>query len=654
MGAASRVRNTPNAIRETGRLMWQPTKLELERLEKAERLQALGVELYPARVSRSCSIADAVKAFLTQEERAGAGAESAAADPLEVTVTGRIRRLNSKGKVSFAHIEDESGRVQLFLRVNDLGEKVYEQVRRKLIDVDDFVQASGAMMRTRAGEISVAVRHLRLISKALTPLPVVKEQRQEDGNVIEYGEFTDVESRYRQRYADLAVNKPVRDVFVKRARTIKALRDFLDNEGMLEVETPILQPLYGGAAARPFVTHHNQLHQDLYLRISFELYLKRLLVGGYDAVYEIGRDFRNEGVSYKHNTEFTMLEFYKAYIDYVGVMDITERMFAYTAEQVTGSARINYQGETIDLTPPWKRLSIRESVQEMLGFDYMDYPCSDSLFEYLEGRGLAEGLKPSDTWGRMIVEHLLGNFVEPRLTQPTIIKDYPRDMSPFAKRIQGGEAVCDEKELRYIDSHTERFEFFIAGMEMGNAFTELNDPRDQQDRFVEMKRLYADEADETTPLDEDYLNAMRYGMPPNGGFGSGVDRMVMLLTDQVSIRDVLLYPHLRAPAPTEFDLRGQFMLDAAVRQLEVQLDVRLEGSKRKLALYLPAYNVGVEFRMANALDGARPQLRNLRKAFAGVLYVMTDERLYRVCEQLEAVEFSDFWNSLSQKKISGG
>ncbi len=634
--------------------MWQPTKLELERLEKAERLQALGVELYPARVSRGCSIADAVKAFLGQEERAGAGAEGAAADPLEVTVTGRIRRLNSKGKVSFAHIEDEGGRVQLFLRVNDLGKSAYEQVRRKLIDVDDFVQASGAMMRTRAGEISVAVQHLRLISKALTPLPVVKEQRQEDGNVIEYGEFKDVESRYRQRYADLAVNKPVRDVFVKRARTIKALRDFLDNEGMLEVETPILQPLYGGAAARPFITHHNQLHQDLYLRISFELYLKRLLVGGYDAVYEIGRDFRNEGVSYKHNTEFTMLEFYKAYIDYLGVMDITERMFAYTAEQVTGSARINYQGATIDLTPPWKRLSIREAVQEMLGFDYMDYPCSGSLYEYLEGRGLAEGLNPSDTWGRMIVEHLLGNFVEPRLTQPTIIKDYPRDMSPFAKRIQGGEAVCDEKERRYIDSHTERFEFFIAGMEMGNAFTELNDPRDQQDRFVEMKRLYADEADETTPLDEDYLNAMRYGMPPNGGFGSGVDRMVMLLTDQVSIRDVLLYPHLRAPASTEFDLRGQFMLDAAVRQMEVQLDVRLDGSKRRLALYLPAYDVGVEFRMANALDGARPQLRNLRKAFVGVLYVMTDERLYRVDEQLEAVNFSDFWNSLSQKKISGG
>ena len=526
-------------------------------------------------------------------------------------------------------------------------------MRRKLIDVDDFVQASGEMMRTRAGEISVAVRELRLISKALTPLPVVKEQRRDDGSVIEYGEFKDVESRYRQRYADLAVNRSVRDVFVKRARTIKALRDFLDNEGMLEVETPILQPLYGGAAARPFVTHHNQLRQDLYLRISFELYLKRLLVGGYDAVYEIGRDFRNEGVSYKHNTEFTMLEFYKAYIDYAGVMDITERMFAYTAEQVTGSARISYQGEMIDLAPPWKRLSIREAVEKILGFDYMDYPCSQSLYCYLQGRGLADGLDPSDTWGRMIVEHLLGSFVETRLIQPTIIKDYPRDMSPFAKRIQAGADISDEKERRYIDSHTERFEFFIAGMEMGNAFTELNDPRDQQDRFVEMKRLYADEADETTPLDEDYLNAMRYGMPPNGGFGSGVDRMVMLLTDQVSIRDVLLYPHLRAPAPNESDLRGQFMLDAAVRQLEVRLDLSLASSKRKLALYLPAADVGVEFRLSNALEGALPQLQNLQRAFSGRLYVMTEERIYRVDDALKAVDFAEFWQSLGQLTTVG-
>ncbi len=618
--------------------MWQPTRLELERWEKAQRLQAKGYELYPAHIERTHRIADAVAQFLRAET------DSATKD-IGVTVTGRIRRLNSKGKVSFAHIEDESGRVQLFLRVNTLGEESYALIRRKLIDVDDFVQASGAMMRTRTGEVSVNTSELRLISKALTPLPVVKEQRRADGSVIEYGEFKDSESRYRQRYADLAVNKSVREIFVKRARAIKALREFLDGEGMLEVETPILQPLYGGAAARPFSTHHNQLRQDLYLRISFELYLKRLLVGGYDAVYEIGRDFRNEGVSYKHNTEFTMLEFYKAYIDYKGVMDITERMFAYAAEQVTGSARITYQGAAINLAPPWKRISIRDAAQELLDFDYMDYPTSETLYAHLDSRGLAEGLDPGDTWGRMIVEHILGKHIERHLIQPTIIKDYPRDMSPFAKGIQGTSA--DEKERRYLESHTERFEFFIAGMEMGNAFTELNDPRDQQARFVDMKRLYADDADETTPLDEDYLNAMRYGMPPNGGFGSGVDRMVMLLTDQTSIRDVLLYPHLRSQQLTDADLRGQFMLDAAVRQYEYRLDHKLEGSKRQIALYLPAREIGVEFRLANALEGSLAQLQNLRQAFKGDLYVMTDEALYRVDEDLIEIAAADFWQTLT-------
>ena len=625
--------------------MWQPGKLELERFEKAERLEAQGIALYPARVKRTQRVADAVQRFLQQEAQISE-ADVPAPPPIEVTVVGRIRRLNSKGKVSFAHIEDESGRVQLFLRIDALGEETYELIRRKLIDVDDFVEASGEMMRTRAGEISVAARHLRLISKALTPLPVIKEQRREDGAIVEYGEFKDIETRYRQRYADLAVNRTVRDIFVKRAQTIKALRDFLDNEGMLEVETPILQPLYGGAAARPFSTRHNQLHQELYLRISFELYLKRLLVGGYDAVYEIGRDFRNEGVSHKHNAEFTMLEFYKAYIDYKGVMDITERMFAYTAEEVTGSAQIVYQGESINLAPPWKRLSIREATQELLGFDYMDYPTSESLYNTLVSRDLADGLNPQDTWGRMIVEHLLGKHIEPQLIQPTIIKDYPRDMSPFAKRLQRASASADAKERRFCDSHTERFEFFIAGMEMGNAFTELNDARDQQARFVEMKRLYADEADETTPLDEDYLAAMRYGMPPNGGFGSGVDRMVMLLTDQTSIRDVLLFPHLREPALSERDLRGQFMLDAAVRQIEYRLDVPLADGKQKIALCLPAYDIGVEFRLANALEGALPRLRKLGKSFPGALYVMTEERIYRAGDELLPLALSEFWAAL--------
>lgn len=635
--------------------MWQPNKLEQERLEKVERLEEQNITLYPPRIKRTHTIADAIKAYQQKanEKQAYLDAGNDLADDdtqfdVVVTVTGRIRRLNVKGKVSFMHIEDETGRVQLFLRVNSLGEETYELIKRKLVDVDDFVQASGVMMTTRTGEVSVNTQSFRLISKALSPLPVVKEQELEDGTTAEYGEFKDVETRYRQRYADLAVNKDVRDVFVKRAKTIKALRDFLDNEGMLEVETPILQPIYGGAAARPFVTHHNQLHQDLYLRISFELYLKRLLVGGFDAVYEIGRDFRNEGVSYKHNTEFTMLEFYKAYIDYEGVMDITERMFAYTAEQVIGSTTFTYQGTELDFAPPWRRISIRDAVQEVLGFDYMDYPSSESLYAYLKEHHLADNLNPKDTWGRIIVEHLLGNHVEQTLVQPTIIKDYPRDMSPFAKRIQGDSSITDEKEQLYINTHTERFEFFIHGMEMGNAFTELNDPRDQQDRFVEMKRLYAEESDETTPLDEDYLRAMRYGMPPNGGFGSGVDRLVMLLTDQDSIRDVLLYPHLRAEAPSEADLRSQFMLDAAVRQYEYQLDYQVDGKKRTLDLYLSKSNVGIMFKMANALEGSLAQLQNIRKKFEGDLYVSTDEAFYRVEDELQKFTISEFWTQLNQ------
>ncbi len=622
--------------------MWQANKLELERLEKAERLEAAGVPLYPASGERSHRVAEAVQAFEAWEAQ-----DQPDAEPLVLTLTGRIRRMSVKGKVSFAHIEDESGRVQLFLRVNTLGEERYALVRRKLIDVDDFVQVSGAMMRTRAGEISIEAQALRLISKSLSPLPVVKSQRLADGSAREYGEFSDTEARYRQRYADLAVNSAVRAVFVKRARTLQAMRAFLDNEGMLEVETPILQPVYGGAAARPFSTHHNQLHQDLYLRISFELYLKRLLVGGFDAVYEIGRDFRNEGVSTKHNAEFTMLEFYKAYIDYEDVMDIVERMYSYIARRVTGAARIQYQDAAIDLKPPWKRLSIREAVQAQLGFDYMDYPTRAALYSQLQARGLAAGLGAAESWGRMIVEHLLGKHIEPQLTQPTFIKDYPRDMSPFAKQIRGNASAVDEKERRYRESHTERFELFIAGMEMGNAFTELNDPRDQQERFVEMKRLYADESEETTPLDEDYLRAMRYGMPPNGGYGGGIDRLVMLLTDQNSIRDVLLYPHLRSPQLTEADLRGQFMLEAAVRQLEYRLDFPLAGKKRKLALYLPAYEIGLDFRLANALEGALPQLRNLAKACPGALYVMTETSLFRFeNEGLHELGWADFWAAL--------
>jgi lysyl-tRNA synthetase class 2 len=368
-----------------------------------------------------------------------------------------------------------------------------------------------------------------MISKAISPLPVIKE-KEVDGRTVRYTSFSDVEERYRQRYADLASNPDVRQIFRRRARTIRAMRDFLDRHDFLEVETPILQPIYGGAAARPFVTHHQQLHQDLYLRISFELYLKRLLVGMLDRVYEIGRDFRNEGVSHKHNPEFTQMEFYAAYWDYHDVMDFCERMVAYIAEEVTGSPVIHYQGNDVDLSPPWRRVTLRDIAREVTGIDYREYPTAEELAEAMRAKDLPT---PSGaTWGHLIDKGLLGT-VEPTLIQPTFVMDYPRDISPLAK------TKPDDP------THVERFEFFIGGLEMGNAFTELNDPFDQEERFLEMGRLYDADDEEAHPMDEDYVRAMKYGMPPNGGFGIGVDRLVMLLTDQPNIREVILFPHLR-------------------------------------------------------------------------------------------------------------
>ncbi len=504
--------------------MWQPSNTpERDRLRKLQELLETGVSPYPNRVQRTHTTAEAVAAFEAVED-----ADHQTPEPVRVTVCGRIVRQNLKGKVYFAHIEDGAGRLQLFVRINAVGEPTYDMIRHQ-IDLGDFVQASGTMMRTRRGEISVLVDGFELLAKALSPLPVIKERTLEDGTVERYGTFSDVEERYRQRYADLAVNPHVRDVFRKRARAVRALREFLDAEGYLEVETPILQPIYGGAAARPFVTHHNQLHQDLYLRISFELYLKRLLVGMYDAVYEIGRDFRNEGVSFKHNPEFTQLEFYAAYTDYHGMMDITERMVAHVAEQVHGSTHIPYQGHTIEFAPPWQRITLRDAIREHTGIDYMEHRDAASLFQAMQAAGIHAA--PEATWGKL-VDTLLGE-VEPTLIQPTFILDYPRDISPFAKRVPGD------------DFHVERFELFIGGMETGNAFTELNDPLDQEARFLEMQKLYHADDEEATPLDEDYLRAMRYGMPPCGGCGIGVDRLVMLMTDQNSIREVLLFPHLR-------------------------------------------------------------------------------------------------------------
>jgi lysyl-tRNA synthetase class 2 len=493
--------------------------LEQIRLRKADWLRGQGMDPYPTRASRTHTAQAALAAFEAAPP----------SEAVQATVVGRLRSLRRMGKVTFAHLEDGSGRLQLYLRAEDLPEgamRLFEEG----FDLGDFMQAEGELFRTRTGEVTLHIRRFCMLAKAISPLPAAKEEVVEGERRV-HSAFANPEARYRERYADLAVNAEVREIFLTRARVVRAVRQFLDNRGFIEVETPILQPIYGGAAARPFVTHHNQLHQDLYLRISFELYLKRLLVGGFERVYEMGRDFRNEGVSFKHNPEFTQLEFYMAYADFEQVMQLTETMVAEVAQAAVGKKVIQFGGQTIDFTPPWQRMELRRAVIERSEIDIAEHPTAESLRQEMVARG--HDPDPESTRGKLI-ESLLSHYVEPHLIQPTFIHDYPRDISPLAKSKPGDPTTV------------ERFEGFVAGMELCNAFTELNDPVDQEARFVEMGRDYDAEAEDRHPMDDDYLRAMRYGMPPNGGFGMGIDRLTMLLTGQPTIREVILFPHLRS------------------------------------------------------------------------------------------------------------
>jgi len=504
--------------------MTEYNSLEKIRLQKLEELRAEGIETYPTRAHRTHTSAEAIAEFDGAEKD---GKE----EKVKVTVAGRIRASRTMGKVSFAHIEDGAGKIQLFFRLNEVGKEGLDFFN-KMFDIGDFIQAGGLMFRTKTGEATVHVDEFKLLAKAVSPLPAAKDETLADGTIVRHAALEDPEIRARQRYADLAVNPEIRETFRKRAAIIKALREFLDDHDFLEVETPILQPLYGGAAARPFVTHHNELDQDMYLRISFELYLKRLLVGNLEKVYEIGRDFRNEGVSFKHNPEFTQLEFYWAYADYIQVMALTEQMVSFTAQQVLGTQKVKYKHNDIDLTPPWRRLAMRDGILETSGIDIAEHTTAEELFKAIKAKHPTKLADPKATRGKLI-DFLLSEFLEPTLIQPTFLYNYPRDISPLAKSIPGNPLTV------------ERFEGYAAGFELCNAFTELNDPLDQEQRFLEMGRDYAADDEEKHPLDEDYLRAMRYGMPPNGGFGMGVDRLAMLLLDKHSIRDVLLFPALR-------------------------------------------------------------------------------------------------------------
>ncbi len=505
------------------------TDQEQARLQNLQALREAEIEPYPARARRTHTTAAARTLFEQMQANPDAYApeESVSDENAEntfITVAGRIKQKRVMGKISFADLEDGTGQIQIVLQRDSLPDGWYNNVWKRLVDLGDFVSATGPLTVTRTGELSVAAREVQFLSKALKPLP------------DKWHGVKDPEVRYRRRHLDLIGNPDVREIFRTRAKILRAVRDYLDGEDFLEVETPILQPVYGGAAARPFVTHHNQLHQDLYLRISFELYLKRLIVGGFDRVYEIGRDFRNEGVSFKHNPEFTQLEFYEAYADYEDVMRRTEELVAHVAERATGSTTVSWQGHEIDFAPPWTRVSLREAILDAIDIDYEQFPDAESLAAEMRRQG--QQPNPNSSWGKL-VDSLMAKFVEPNLIQPTFLIDYPRDISPLAK--------ASPDNPRFV----ERFEGFIGGMELLNAFSEINDPIDQLQRFLaeNYQAQRGDSAimdDDAHPVDVDYVETLAYGMPPTGGFGMGIDRLTMLLTDRDTIREVILFPHLRA------------------------------------------------------------------------------------------------------------
>ena len=440
----------------------------------------------------------------------------------KVKIAGRIMSLRKMGKASFSQIMDEQGKIQFFIRRDDVGDNLYKIF--KLVDIGDFIGVEGIVFTTKTGEISVHAENITILSKSIRPLPIVKEK---DGLVFDA--FSDKEQRYRNRHLDLILNPKVKETFFQRAKIIKNIRKFLDEKGFLEVETPVLQPIYGGANARPFITHHNALDQTLYLRIADELYLKRLIIGGIDKVYEISKDFRNEGIDRNHNPEFTMLEFYWAYADYEDCMNLVEGLIKYAAKDI-GALKISLHDNEIDLNKPFKKRRFSELLSEKLGFNFNDI--SENQLQVLcQEKGIE--VNPNTNIGQML-DALMGELIEPTLIEPTFVIDYPKVISPLAKMHRNGDPNL-----------VERFELFIGGAEFANSFSELNDPIDQRKRLEEQASLRQSGDEEAQNLDENFIQAMECGMPPTGGVGIGIDRLVMLLTNNRSIKDVILFPTLR-------------------------------------------------------------------------------------------------------------
>jgi len=490
----------------------EPSAFIRERLKKLEDLSRDGIDPYPSTFPVTHQGGELLTRYAAADDAALAGAEP-------VTVAGRVLSLRTHGKASFAHIKDRTGRIQIYVRQDSVGETAYHLFRR--IDIGDFLGICGRVFRTKTGELTVHVERLELLAKALRPLP------------DKWHGLSDVEVRYRQRYVDLIANPPVVELFQRRARIIAEIRRFFDARGFLEVETPMMQPIPGGAAARPFVTHHNALGLDLYLRVAPELHLKRCVVGGLERVYEINRNFRNEGVSTQHNPEFTMLEFYQAYADYRDLMALTEQLLPQVVRAVCGGETITYQGKPISFAPPWPRLSVEEALVKLGGLSPQEAGDGDRLRAAAEASGIA--VKPAWGWAKLLVE-LFEARVEAQLIQPTFVTDFPVELSPLAK------ARPDDPRF------AQRFELYAGGLEVANAYTELNDPREQRVRLEAQAKARAAGDEEAHSMDEDYLRALEYGLPPTAGEGIGIDRLVMLLTDAPSIRDVILFPLLRPEA----------------------------------------------------------------------------------------------------------
>jgi lysyl-tRNA synthetase, class II len=492
------------------------------RLEKLKQLREMGVNPYPYHFDTSITSTEINN---RPELIAVEGSES---EPEKVSIAGRVMTRRIMGKAAFFNLQDSAGTIQVYIRRDDVGEENYNTVFKRMVDIGDIVGIRGFVFKTRTGETTVHAEHFELLAKAVRPIPVAKEV-EEDGQKVVYDAFADKELRYRQRYVDLIVNPHVREVFVKRSAMIQAMRAFMINKGYLEVETPILQPVYGGASARPFTTHHNTLDMTLYLRVANELYLKRLIIGGYDGVFEFAKDFRNEGMSRFHNPEFTQVELYVAWKDYNWMMEFVEDLLEHVAMALHGSTKVTVGENVIDFRKPFPRIPMLEAIRNETGRDLSGLSLDELR---ITARELKIGIDDSMGKGK-IIDEIFGEYVEPKLIQPTFITDYPVEMSPLAKKHRSKEGLV------------ERFELICNAKEICNAFTELNDPVDQRERLEEQARLRAAGDDEAMTVDEDFLRALEYGMPPTAGLGIGIDRLAMIMTNQDSIRDVLFFPQMR-------------------------------------------------------------------------------------------------------------